>query len=272
MASNKRDSSLRDAAVCAAKGVHSEGPAVVIQFKPAKLSGVLAIIVGLLALAHVGGWVSTYVYGHASLLGWVRMFNLDEEANAPTYYSSFLLLSCSSLLFLIGVLSARCGDRYHLCWKGLGTIFLFLSIDETAQIHEILLAPVEQYLPSLNILPSLWVLPYGAAALVALAIFVPILVRVPAKVRWAMVLAGFIYVGGAAGVDQIAGIYLTTGHQKDSVFGLVTLVEESMEMLGLVVFVYALTSYIMFRFGGLALRPLSLQPATTQGRPSDSQS
>jgi hypothetical protein len=232
----------------------SEGPAITFHFKPARLSILLAAIAGLLILADAAGLVSTYLFHHRSLLGLVRLFNLNEEANIPTYYSAMLLLLCSGLLILIGTLSKHEGSRYR-SWQVLGGIFFYLSLDEVAQLHETLGMLMDKCLPALNILQFNWVLVYGPLGIILMICMRRFIMQLPARIRWLTLLAGFVYVGGAIGIETVSGQYLAFTGQRDCVFNLIAMVEESCEMMGAVIFVYALTSYIDVHFGPLMLRP-----------------
>ncbi|MGI8575099.1 MAG: hypothetical protein ACR2MA_07090, partial [Egibacteraceae bacterium] len=60
-------------------------------------------------------------------------FLLGSEATVPAWYSSVLLLTGGALL--IPVARQRPAERWR--FRGLAVIFVGLSIDETAQIHEL---------------------------------------------------------------------------------------------------------------------------------------
>ncbi len=73
-------------------------------------------------------------------LSWIpsRKFNLNAEANIPTWYSTILLSSVA--LISLGVYrskrDSRPFERYF--WLGFCLIYFFFSLDECAQIHEII--------------------------------------------------------------------------------------------------------------------------------------
>ena len=52
------------------------------------------------------------------------------------------------------------------------------------------------------------------------------------------------YVGGALGMELIKGRHSYLYGQKNLAYGVITTIEESLEMLGIVVFIYALLDYI----------------------------
>ena len=66
-------------------------------------------------------------------------FDLDGEANIPAWFATILLFSVSLsslILFLISVQSTE-KQRPVYFWLFFGLAYLFLSLDESARIHEI---------------------------------------------------------------------------------------------------------------------------------------
>lgn len=75
----------------------------------------------------VSGWLSWDVFGK---------FNLDGEANIPSWYSTVLLFSVSLCsLAIYGLSHAHGHTRF---WIYFGCAFCFLSLDEMVGIHELL--------------------------------------------------------------------------------------------------------------------------------------
>ena len=72
---------------------------------------------------------------------WMNRFDINMEANIPTWYSTILLYSVSILSFLIYIIYTKIPslNRFQrLFWLIFGSMFCFLSIDEAAMIHEII--------------------------------------------------------------------------------------------------------------------------------------
>jgi len=69
-------------------------------------------------------------------------FDLNGEANIPTWYSTVLLISVSLSalgIYLSGGLPSDAkGRRRASFWLGLSTMYGFFSLDEAARLHEIL--------------------------------------------------------------------------------------------------------------------------------------
>lgn len=68
-------------------------------------------------------------------------FNLDMEANVPTWYATILFFSvsfASLLLYSINSLSEKDYSHWRFFWLIFGLVFCYLSIDEAARLHEII--------------------------------------------------------------------------------------------------------------------------------------
>lgn len=215
----------------------------------------LAITLGF-ALAHGAILVLNYGLGYNQLFGMRRMFNLNEEQNVPTFYSALLLLASAALLAILAA-AARRNDRSRRdawYWGGLAALFLFLSVDEAASIHELLLRRVGSAAGTSDLLHLDWVVPYvGAGAIVAL-LYARFLLRLPRVIGIRIVAAGTIFVAGAAGIELIGSAVL---RENDYDYGtlpmnLLFLAEETLEMLGVAYFITALLRYV--ELGGGPLR------------------
>jgi hypothetical protein len=66
----------------------------------------------------------------------------------------------------------------------------------------------------------------------------------PAQTRRAFVLAGAIYIGGALGMEMIDGLYASLYGEKNLTYAFLTTIEETLEMLGIVVFLHTLLTYL----------------------------
>ena len=76
-------------------------------------------------------WGNDYIFGLLQLL-WV-----DREANLPAWFSSALFFIAAILAAMIAA-ATRQERSSHLGWPVVAGILLLLSIDEVAQLHEIL--------------------------------------------------------------------------------------------------------------------------------------
>lgn len=215
------------------------------------LAGLLYLILGLLLL-NVLGIVSEFYLDHDYVHGLVPLFRFEREANVPTLYSSIALLFSSALLLIIAKKNRRIGSAYFP-WLGLAVIFLFISIDEIASIHERLIAPVRESLGTSGLLFFAWIIPYGVALLVFVIAYSRFLFRLPKKISALFVISGAIFVSGAIGFEMLGGWRFEMYGNHDLVYSLYYTCEETLEMVGIAIFIYALLTHIVRQFGSLTV-------------------
>ena len=154
---------------------------------------------------------------------------------------------------MIAVARKNTGERDYFYWLGLATVFLFLSIDEFTHIHELLIMPVRTTLNTSGLLAWPWVIPYGILVVLMVLIYIPFILNLPLSIKRLTVSAGAIYIVGAIGFEMIGGFYYEL-HGEHLFYELVALCEEILEMVGILIFVYALTSYIDLEFKNFYIR------------------
>lgn len=109
---------------------------MVIHISPKRVFAVLIGVSAALVLLHIAGQISRLEFGHAQLHGLVALFNLEEESNVPSFWSSLLWLIAGTLAGVIASLAHGAARRDWLHWLGLSSLFFFCGIDETVQFHE----------------------------------------------------------------------------------------------------------------------------------------
>jgi hypothetical protein len=205
----------------------------------------LGFVVLCLTLASIAGTLSTYFLGHGKVLGLVQAFDLDKEGNIPTWYAASTLLVCSILLATIAQAKKTQGALYTLYWRVLALIFLCLSLDEAAEIHELWGPLLRSELDVKGFLYFAWVIPGGAFALIVFLFYLRFLAALPPRTRYLFLIAGIVYVGGAIGMETVgASVFFYSGLEHSFMFAMMTTIEEFLEMLGILVFIYALLSYM----------------------------
>jgi len=215
----------------------------IISVSPKRVAYSLSIWVIFFAVA--GCIVQVLRYGFNYQERWISLFNLDREINYPSWYSSFTLLFCAILLGIIASAKKKQGDRYFEHWKALAFMFVFFSLDEILSLHEILIInDLRKALHVVGIFYFIWVIPGAIFVAVTALAYLNFLLYLPRKIRDFFLLAGSIYVGGALGMEMVGGYYADAVTQRNLIYGLMVCVEEILEMVGVIVFIYALLSYI----------------------------
>ena len=215
-----------------------------IFISPRRVTLVLAFVVLCLTLAHIAGQSFKYFLGHGNGLGFVPLFDLDGEVSVPTWYSSSALLLCSALLAGIALAKRIAGDRYALSWSALWIIFLYLSLDEGAQIHEQSIRPLRSAFNAGGFFYYTWVVPGAAFVFVFVLAYLKFLAHLPTKTRYLFLVAGALYVGGALGMELLGGRHADLYGIYNMSYVMLVTGEEVLEMLGVIVFIYALLSYL----------------------------
>mgnify|MGYP001422023532 FL=1 len=112
-------------------------PKLRIPVKAITLTLALAILLLIAAHSLV---VLHYKVGFDLPVELIDRFHLDREANLPTWFSSSLYLLLALAFALLAALERRLpgGGRPHPAYlTGLALLFAFISLDETARLHEL---------------------------------------------------------------------------------------------------------------------------------------
>jgi len=200
----------------------------------------LAAIAGALIVLHVVA-MRLYFNDDVSLPGswrlryWhIAMLDLDEEESFGTWFSAIILLLTGRLLLAHAATVRRAGARWYAWWLVLAIGFHFLSIDEVAGMHEYLNSVLEE-----TSTDSAWTdVALGGLGLVAVA-YLPFLVGLRRRTAVLFVIAGLIYAGGAVGVERWTG-----DDVKSLSYNMWTTLEEGMEMVGVIVMIYAVLDHM----------------------------
>jgi hypothetical protein len=200
---------------------------------------VLAVTVVLLASASVAARGAGLVWDIKDLTRW---FDVDAEANLPTWFAASLLMLSAVLAATIACSPTRgVTKRWH--WVLLSGVLVALSIDEATRLHEGIGEGLQQAWETDGLLNFAWVVPYGLVGLVLLVLMIPYLAALPPRTRNLFLTAGVIYVIGAAGVNAIIGSLIDSNPPDGLVSGL-GLLEEVMEMAGLSILLYGLLDFV----------------------------
>lgn len=188
--------------------------------------------------------------------GLIRMFDLNMEGNVPSTYSTLLLLFAAALLYGIGMAkrqeskstagsSEDIENKYYRYWKALAIIFLFLAIDEAGSIHELTIEPLRKWFSLGGYFHFAWVVPATILVGIFVIMYIPFLLYLPRRFAALFMFSGAVYVSGALGMEMVGAKYFSTHHGvHDANYLAITTVEETLEMAGVIVFIYALLCYM----------------------------
>ncbi len=224
---------------------------------PRKLAQVLTVVVIGLVLCHLATNSIAYTMGHDTQFGLRHQFHLDNENNLPTWYQSITLLTCAVLLAIIGLHNRHAeasGARY---WQSMAAIFLYLATDEAASIHEMTMLRFDPFLKPYDYFHGYllysWVILGVIGVLWFVTAYRQFVATLPTKTRHLFLLAGALYVGGGLGFELAGSRHDFLYGRENFTYATLVACEEGLEMLGVVVFIYALTSYLGSLRAGLQI-------------------
>lgn len=173
-------------------------------------------------------------------------FDLDQECNIPTWFSSMQLFSIGALLGFFGPKAlGRVGIRRPLVYTA-ALIFLFLSIDEAVQVHERLNRALQSvaWMPRVGGDRGLWIFLYVGAGITLLAPMLRPTLKIwhhaPGASALAAIGAGAVLFG-AVGMELVADLFLRGVDERGSIqlrhdapylYALEVVIEETLEMAG----------------------------------------
>jgi hypothetical protein len=154
----------------------------------------------------------------------VQHLSLSYEGNVPTWFSSSLLLACAIAAGTI----AREATSWRRHWWGIAVVAGYLSMDEAAEIHEHLGGLFGTH----GFLYFDWVLIAVPIVVVLFLVYLRFIIAQPSATRTSLIIAGIIYVGGAAGMDLPLGWWTEHFGNDGLGYALIDWVEETLEMIG----------------------------------------
>ena len=78
--------------------------------------------------------------------------------------------------------------------------------------------------------------------------------KLPAETRRNLLVAGAVYVAGALGMEMAGGYYFSVDEVPDFTYAMMAIVEESLEMFGVILFLRGLLRHLEKHVGTFAVR------------------
>ncbi len=228
---------------------------MMISIKPEKIANFL-----LSLCLFLGGFsfliqIIKYSLGYDYIFGIVPLFDVDQEANIPTWFTSILLLLAAIILGVVTLRKYYSRDRYKLHWLILSFIFLYLSLDEVAGVHEKANFILNAKITFVNSDP------FNLFLLIILAIFYgKFMLHLPKQTLIQFIGAASLFITGALLIEFINVNFFPSIYWQHSLLNsLIVTIEELLEMFGAVLFIYSLIFYL-----GQKRHKLRLEFVTTE--------
>jgi hypothetical protein len=209
---------------------------------------VIAAALALTSFAVTDGYNEVYglvVEGFNPLSEPSRIFNVDQEVNIPTWFNQFLYLYAAVLALVASFFAARTALEM-VYWRAVSGLCIFLSLNEVAGFHELLIDPLRGTYELTGIWYQSWTI--VGITLIGLAgvFFVRFFWELPRKVMVIMVVGALIHVTGSIGFEMIGGNHLSL-YGYDNFYIATATAEEFLEMVGVTTFLFGIMVYVRSR-------------------------
>ena len=190
-----------------------------------------------------------YYLGYHRIFESVNFLNVNYDGGICTWYSTVVLLFSSILLATIMFAKIKTGVSNFIYWTVLSIVFLVLSIDESIGILKI---PLDLLFANGHYQLKL-VVPGALLAIIIGISYLKFLFNLPPKTCYLFLFAGIIFLTGSIGIEMFTNEYVglskyayTTSSYDPlgMTYALISTFEEFLEMISIVIFIYALIDYI----------------------------
>ena len=180
--------------------------------------------------------------GESTILKEGRHFDLNAEASLPAWFSGLLLAGAGGMAAIFAVFKLP-NEREQRFWGVLALAFVLLSLDEVTIIHEAVHQTLSDWMGMSGPLHFLWLFFVPFVALFGI-FYLRFVFRLPPSIRTRVIVAAVLFISGAIGVELIGGVLLAAGAgEMDPSYRVAVVIEESLEILGIVLFLTTLLRY-----------------------------
>lgn len=175
---------------------------------------------------------------------YIDRFSMNTEMNIPTFFATFQLLWSSLLLFIIAAWKKAQKDKFRRHWMGLAFLLLLFAVDEFTAMHE-RFTKLFKDLPDFNgIFYFKWVIPGIAFVLLFGLLYFMFFLHLEKKYKMLFLFSAILYFGGALGFEILGGRFANYNDTRNFSFEMISTVEETLELGGISLLIYALLEYM----------------------------
>lgn len=230
------------------------GP-LTVQLPSARLLRWLSLTALTLLLFSAAGRIAEAVapdfFGRDLFVG---LFAVNSEANLPTTFSGIILTIAAGLLFVIAGAKRAVRDAYWRMWSAMSWLFVYLTVDELAQVHDRATLGVRKMLGEYPaFLHYTWILPYAVLVVGVAVVSIPFLRHLPARTRGGLLLSGAMYVTGGLVLESAEGVLEVTGRFYSAAMPVLIHLEEGLEMYAVILLIATLLHYRRTHLPGLKI-------------------
>jgi xanthine/uracil permease len=213
-----------------------------------KLAVALLLVTGLIMVA----FLVVFTLNRATSLhlkDLKTLVDIGGEANLPTWWNASLLFTVCVTALIAAFLpptaaESRAGHRARRgAWLVVAAAGAYLSLDETAGLHERLAKPVRS--SGIDLPTYAWLLPGVALAAVGCLVLVKAARRLPPRIARRLGVALGCYFAGAIGMEAVNGLFSDRWLDLPLLFAAGTTLEESLEMVACILAITALVDHLL---------------------------
>jgi hypothetical protein len=176
------------------------------------------------------------------------ILDADTETGVLTWMSVLGLFAAASLFFLNGKEALSEHRSRVLPWFILAVVFGLMSFDEFYGLHEKLSGLVEGAVRHLvtgqaGLLYFAWAAPAGVLAVLGLILILPFLASLGRRTCRLIYASAALFLGGAVVMEMLGGRVAEAEGVYALKYRLFVNVEEGLELLGILLLLYALSEY-----------------------------
>jgi hypothetical protein len=222
-----------------------EGFTVAIRISPRSLLQILTLVILSLTVINIAVqfWRYFLADNPNSDLGFAQSFIFEGNATVPKWVASSNLLLCALLLGTIARAKLREHSRYGPHWMGLAFIFCAISLEEAVGFHELVGELVKIVVHASGFLYHAWTILGVIFTLIIALAYCKFVFHLPIRTMRLFFLAATLYIGGAVVMEIIRGPYNEAYGIRNMTAAMLKTIEEFSQMIGIVVFIYALLAY-----------------------------
>lgn len=169
----------------------------------------------------------------------ITIFDFNQIFNVHTIFTSSLFLMATILLFKIGRVEAEISTP----WYGLAFFFLFLTGSKAFQIQEFFIWFLRNGNHDDMISKIVLAIISILVLILLLTTYIPFITKLHSPTLRLMAFSMAIFIIGGFGLDYLGGLYREL-HGYDLTYKIYYTVEETLEMVGISLFIYSLKRYL----------------------------
>ena len=238
------DQSARHGLIVAAVG---EG-----DVRPATGRILFSICAGIMGLHIVSVVLRSLIHPGAGAFNDVlALLNAAQERSLAGWWTSALLMTCCLAALAASRLAGASGAAFSRAawpWLVLAVVFALLSLDEVVSLHERGAKWTAAVIDSDSPLARLgWTIPAAAVLVASLAVLIPAIRAIPVRARTLVLIGLGTSIAGALGME-VVNVVLTQTHAGHFWQLVAMAVEESAEMVGVVVILLGVLTAVRVRW------------------------